>query len=421
MRVLLTCFPATSHIYNLVPLGWALVDAGHEVRFATHPDGVDKVVDAGILVHAVGRPLDLHGFMHADFTQAGRPHDISESAETLLTPEYVLGVFTWYTAAFLHNVADDAVLDDIVAFARQWQPDVVIWDALTFSGLVAARAVGATSIRVLFGLDHMVRMRHRHLRNGPPGDDPFREWLSGVLADFGLNYDERTVWGDRTIDPMPGWMRLRTDVDYLPVRLLPYNGGSVVPTWIDARPRVPRVCLTLGLSGREMWGVDDVTIADVLRAVAALDVEVVATLSAEQTRLLGDVPDNVVLTDFVSLGALLPSCSAIVHHGGAGTMRNALVHGTPQLIIPDEIWDPAQIADGVQRIGAGLRCDPGDVTEAALRRAVARLIEDPAFRVGAARARQEWLATPGADDLVDSLCRLAAEREGPVLGQWPCV
>jgi UDP:flavonoid glycosyltransferase YjiC (YdhE family) len=31
---------------------------------------------------------------------------------------------------------------------------------------------------------------------------------------------------------------------------------------------------------------------------------------------------------------LLPTCSAIVHHGGAGTMFGALAHSVPQVILP---------------------------------------------------------------------------------------
>lgn len=56
--------------------------------------------------------------------------------------------------------------------------------------------------------------------------------------------------------------------------------------------------------------------------------------------------------EFVSLRQLLPYCSAIVHHGGIGTVAKALAAGTPQLIIP-HAWDQQDNAARVQGIGGG--------------------------------------------------------------------
>jgi hypothetical protein len=41
-----------------------------------------------------------------------------------------------------------------------------------------------------------------------------------------------------------------------------------------------------------------------------------------------------IVTDFVPHGWLFPQCSAIIHHGGAGTVHTALAAGTPQVICP---------------------------------------------------------------------------------------
>ncbi|MFE7662049.1 nucleotide disphospho-sugar-binding domain-containing protein [Streptomyces celluloflavus] len=45
------------------------------------------------------------------------------------------------------------------------------------------------------------------------------------------------------------------------------------------------------------------------------------------------------MVDFIPLDALLPSCSATVHRGGFGTAQNALVHGAPQVVVPNDPWD----------------------------------------------------------------------------------
>ncbi|KAK9794957.1 hypothetical protein WJX73_003179 [Symbiochloris irregularis] len=47
-----------------------------------------------------------------------------------------------------------------------------------------------------------------------------------------------------------------------------------------------------------------------------------------------DVPDNVLLLDAVPHDWLLPLCSAVVHHGGAGTTAAGLMAGNPTTVVP---------------------------------------------------------------------------------------
>ncbi|NLX22390.1 MAG: glycosyltransferase [Phycisphaerae bacterium] len=71
--------------------------------------------------------------------------------------------------------------------------------------------------------------------------------------------------------------------------------------------------------------------------------------SAEACRLLGrrgllltqypeqipaNLPDGVRHYPYLPFGRLLPRCAAIVHHGGIGTMAQALAAGIPQLLMP---------------------------------------------------------------------------------------
>ncbi|GHH30934.1 hypothetical protein Srubr_25170 [Streptomyces rubradiris] len=61
MRFLFTTFAWSSHYYPMVPLGWALQAAGHEVRVATTPSLVDAVVTTGLPAVAVGKDIDIVG------------------------------------------------------------------------------------------------------------------------------------------------------------------------------------------------------------------------------------------------------------------------------------------------------------------------------------------------------------------------
>ena len=57
-------------------------------------------------------------------------------------------------------------------------------------------------------------------------------------------------------------------------------------------------------------------------------------LTVKRENLPHELPDTIRSFPFLPLGKILPSCRAIVHHGGIGTLGQALKAGIPQLIRP---------------------------------------------------------------------------------------
>jgi UDP:flavonoid glycosyltransferase YjiC (YdhE family) len=199
-------------------------------------------------------------------------------------------------------------------------------------------------------------------------------------------------------------LRLPVNLEYLPVRYVPYTGAAPVPEWLPEHPSRPRVCLTAGLGGREIMGEDWIPYPVLFEAVADLDIEVVATLSAEQLESVGSIPDNVKVFDFYPLNVLVPSCSAVIHHGGGGAFAVSLAHGVPQLVMSTEVWwDAIAKAKELAARRAALYLEPEGLTADVLRKNLVRLIEDPSFRAGAAKASAEFLATPSPNEIVPEL------------------
>src|SRR5262245_27414949 len=58
MRVLMTSWAWPSHYLPMVPLGWALRAAGHEVRVASQPALGQVITDSGQVAVATGPDLD---------------------------------------------------------------------------------------------------------------------------------------------------------------------------------------------------------------------------------------------------------------------------------------------------------------------------------------------------------------------------
>jgi MGT family glycosyltransferase len=121
-------------------------------------------------------------------------------------------------------------------------------------------------------------------------------------------------------------------------------------------------------------------------------------------------PPDVTVTRWVRHADVLPHCSAVITHGGHGTVMKALIAGVPLIVVPLGRDQPDNAAR-VVHAGAGIRL-PKNASADALRAAISRIIEDPRYRA-AARTMAARLAAERDDNLVvDELERLLAR--GPV-------
>jgi UDP:flavonoid glycosyltransferase YjiC (YdhE family) len=167
------------------------------------------------------------------------------------------------------------------------------------------------------------------------------------------------------------------------------------------------VVLTLGQTLLNVQH-DRFPIWDILASVAALDVEVVATLNAEHVSAPSRIPDNVRLVDFVPLNEILPTCSAIIHHGGTGTIATALAHAVPQFIVPGWLWDERGAARRLVDRGVGLMADPAGFSGTAGLPELTRLLGEQSFKQTCEKARRELSSLPTPLDVVPELEELAA-------------
>jgi MGT family glycosyltransferase len=123
-------------------------------------------------------------------------------------------------------------------------------------------------------------------------------------------------------------------------------------------------------------------------------------------------PGNVTVTRWARHADVLPHCSAVITHGGHGTVMKALIAGVPLVLVPLGRDQPDN-AGRVVHAGAGIRLRK-NATVSALRAAVARVIEDPRYHA-AARHMAARLASERDDN------RAVAELEqvaalGPARG-----
>ncbi len=84
------------------------------------------------------------------------------------------------------------------------------------------------------------------------------------------------------------------------------------------------------------------------------------------------------VVDFAPQRAALARADVVVTHGGLNTVLDALVAGTPMLVLPIAFDQPG-VAARVLHAAAGLRLWPALATVRALRRALRRLLDEPSF------------------------------------------
>jgi UDP:flavonoid glycosyltransferase YjiC (YdhE family) len=141
---------------------------------------------------------------------------------------------------------------------------------------------------------------------------PLWQGLQEALADL---YDQhgQPREPEVTLDPAPPSMV--AEPDGWSVRYVPYSGGGVLPTWLSDPPVRPRIAVSLGTVTPAVEGPG--LMRRIVDLAAGIDAEFVLALGGTPPASLGDVPPNVRAVEWVPMTALLPTCNAIIHHGGA--------------------------------------------------------------------------------------------------------
>jgi UDP:flavonoid glycosyltransferase YjiC (YdhE family) len=135
------------------------------------------------------------------------------------------------------------------------------------------------------------------------------------------------------------------------------------------------------------------------------------------------LPPGIIHLPYAPLSALLPRSAALIHHGGVGTVAQALAAGIPQLVVPvafDHFDEGRRLKD--RTLGTTLSRRAFRPARAA--RVLRRLLADPAVARACAEARDRMAVAPDAIteacDHVEALVRGVAD--GPhraVAGRRP--
>ena len=317
MRVLVTSCPNYGHLFPMVPLAWALRNAGHEVLAAVPASLVPVAVGAGIPAISIG---DVR--IQSDHDDQAPSHQ-AETTQALV--EHVLEFYVPLA---------EATVDQVIETARAWRADLIMHPSWDYAAPIAAAALGIPSLFHSWGL-----------LPEPEIDAAANEALAPLRRRIG----GEPVGPPRWVDVCPPGLASHVPDGALPMRYVAYNGSAELKPWLLTEADRPRVCVTLG--NIPILGEHDNVVATVIKALATADVEVVVA-AADRLTVETDLPANVRVERRLPLRQLLPTCSVAIHHGGAGSTMAAIVTGLPQLVLP-QMCVQYQHAQQIAAIGAG--------------------------------------------------------------------
>lgn len=119
-------------------------------------------------------------------------------------------------------------------------------------------------------------------------------------------------------------------------------------------------------------------------------------------QLPAELPPGVVTTDYVPFGLVFPRCSAVVHHGGIGTVSQAFAAGTPQLILA-MAHDQPDNAIRVHAHGAGSFLMGSNISPQTIASALSEIMTNAPMRQECAQIAERMKSGNPADKLVHAL------------------
>jgi MGT family glycosyltransferase len=353
------------------------------------------------------------------------PDNDTRSAATDLVREWEartpLGMFARVRDRVMFGPAREFCRDVLEELDRE-PADLVAVDTLIPSALSGAEAAGCPSVLLMHGPYMMPRPDAPPPGTGfMPAHGPLGRWRDRTAASL-MNRVFRTA--------LPAFNQARAELGLAPVRDLAdvINAASRVlvctsPSFDFAAATVPGYVRYVGpqlddgatgdggpplvlvsLSSTVM-GHEQELLQRAADALGRLPVRGLVTTGPAVNPAAIRGPANVSVRRWVRHADVLPSCSAVLTHGGHGTVIKALTAGVPLVVAPLGRDQPDNAAR-VVHAGAGLRLSK-KAGVPALRDAIGRVLDEPRYRVAARRVAASLAAERDENLVVDELERAA--------------
>jgi UDP:flavonoid glycosyltransferase YjiC (YdhE family) len=387
MRVLFTSTGGIGHVQPVLPLAVAMRDRGHDVVVAAPPPALLRAKAAGLPTQAAGAPA---------------PEQMAEFRrrwpEAASLRGAALGDFMF--PRLFGAVGAPKTFDDVMPFATEWRPDLVVSEQAELAGPLVARAIGVPQATHAFGLPVPAQ------RVQGAADECRALWQQAGFEPrpFGGSYDHLYI------DIFPPSLqegdlsRLGRTQRSRPYSLTRVAGDELPAPVADAiGERRPIVYVTFGT----VFNVNAQFAAVVAAAAGLPDFFTVVTVGPNgDVAALAPQPEHVHIARYIPQVDLLEHCAAVVSHSGSGTLLGALANGVPQVCVP-QAADQFGNAAACARSGAGVALIGDAATVDGVESAIRQVVDDDAFRDNAEAIAKEIAVMPDLHEVAQTLEDLA--------------
>lgn len=409
MKVVVSTFGSAGDVFPMLGLALALRGRGHAVTFATNPYFADTVARHGLPFEPLGTTAEFEATIrNPDLWSPRRGfRTVFDLLQPAFRQQYALterlgGVAVTNVFGLGALTAREKLGRTVISIHLQ---PAVMWSdhaPPVFAGMFGPRwvrnlqyRIGARFLlhpfvaraldpwRAELGLKPLPRIdRWWHSPDGVVG--LFPDWFAPAQPDWPPNtvLTDFPLWNDGSDAGLPTDAAAFLDAGDPPVVFTPgsanVHGRAFFAAALDACQRLGRRALLL-------------------------------TKFPEQ---LPPLPPGVAHLAYVPLDALLPRAAAFVHHGGVGSMSQAMAAGIPQLVMP-LAHDQFDTVARVEKLGVGAGLGVKRFTGPRVAAALTGLLESAAV-ANACRAVAARLTTrDGLERAVVAVEDLAERHETP--------
>jgi len=369
LKVLISAGVAPSTVFSHVPLANALRNAGHEVMTTASLDEMLPVINSVGLT--AFRTTDPNKTTREIIAQAGLTRVPSDPVER----EIMAG--RWY------SYIEYVTLDALLAFTKDWRPDVIISGVTSYAGALLAAHLGVPYVRHAWDIHDPKLM-----------DEGAVDQLRDQLTELGLDGLPEPAM---TIEIAPPSMLPASAAAAQMMRWIPGNAQCVVEPWMYKKGAAARIGVTLG-TGVAQYNQYDF-LQGVVENVATVDAEVVVAVTEDAAAEIKGRLKN-VHAGWIPLDVVAPTCDVIVHQTGGSTMMTALSHGVPQVLIPDTgMYRACDMARRLAEAGAAVVLTKEEATSEIIAKTCQEMISDPSYAAAAAGLAREIATLPLPDEV----------------------
>ena len=353
MRAILTSFGTEGAITPFVTLASALLSRGHQVSLLTNHRHCERFAGLGCELVPLDTAQEYRAFI--------------EDGYLLSTPDRVPEMFRRYYLPKL--LPELALIKKRTAAAT---PCVIV--ASETPGIAARLAAESLRVPLVSVLVQPNHLSTQEIYKGLIGSVLEPE-INSCRRALGLapRADLRAWWDelDRYLALWPSWFApefsgwARTTY----AGLLGYKSGGVAPSWFTGQGVRPSILITGGtahLAGRAFFAASCAALSGVAES---------AVLLCSQPEILpSHLPSALKVVPWVdSFSAAVREVDVLIHHGGMGTISQALAVGTPQLVLADG-GDRPENGRFIEGLGVGRFLPRPQWTAENIRAAVAAIV-----------------------------------------------